>query len=88
MYLVLVARLGNVCHPGVTSFEGVNGREWRETEAWRCKRLGEAIDEGATSVAVEGLGLMGSCKGVEAWHEESLGEAIGESAAQLQQVHR
>lgn len=74
-------------HPGVTSFEGMKA-SWRETEAWLCERLGETIDEGATSVAVEGLGQKGSYKEVEAWHEESLGEAIAESTAQLQQVHR
>jgi hypothetical protein len=33
----------------------------------------KAIGEGAASVAIDGPGLKGSCKGIEAWHhEESL----------------
>jgi hypothetical protein len=28
------------------------------------------MGEGAASVAVEGLGLKGSCKEVESWHQE------------------
>jgi hypothetical protein len=40
-------------------------------EAWHCERPWKAIGEGAASVAIDGLGLKGSCKG--AWHhEESL----------------
>ena len=35
-------------------------------EAWHCERPGEVIGEGAASVAVEGLGLKGSCRGDEA----------------------
>ena len=59
----------------------------REAAIWHYKRLGEAIGEVATSVAVEGLGLKGSWKEVYAWqHEESLGEAIGENEAQLQKT--
>jgi hypothetical protein len=42
-------------------------------KAWHCEWPEEAIGEVAASVAVEGSGLNGSCKGVEAWHhEESL----------------
>jgi hypothetical protein len=48
-------------------------RSW----GWHCERPWKAIGEGATSVAVDGPGLKGSCKEVEAWHhEESLREAI------------
>jgi hypothetical protein len=38
------------------------------------------MGEGEASVAVDGPGLKGSCKGIEAWHHvESLIEAIGEA---------
>lgn len=43
---------------------------WRAAEAWHCEYPGEAIDEGATSVAVDGPRLKGSGKGAEAWHHE------------------
>ena len=35
-------------------------------DAWHSERLGEAIGEGAGSVAVEDPGLKGSCREVEA----------------------
>ena len=35
-------------------------------DVWHCERPGEAIGEGAASVAVEGPGLKGSCREVEA----------------------
>ena len=35
-------------------------------DAWHCERPGEAIGEGAASVAVEGPGMKGSCREVEA----------------------
>jgi hypothetical protein len=45
----------------------------REAKAQLCERPWKAIGEGAASVAIDGLGLKGSCKVVEAWHhEESL----------------
>ena len=40
--------------------------EWVAADAWHCARPGEAIGEGAASVAVEGPGLKGLCKEVEA----------------------
>ena len=41
--------------------------------AWHCERPWKAIGEGTASVAVDGPGLKGSCKGFEAWYpEESL----------------
>jgi hypothetical protein len=59
-------------HPGGTGFEGMRG-SWREAEAWQCERSGKVIGEGTASIAVDGLGLKGLCKGVEAGHhEESL----------------
>ena len=49
------------------------------------ERPGEAIGEGASSVAAEGLGLKESCREIEAQHQEkSLSEAICENAVQLQ----
>ena len=39
-------------------------------DIWYCKRPGDAIGEGAASVAVADPGLKGSCKEVEAWHHE------------------
>ena len=43
------------------------------TETRHCERPRKDIGEGAASVAINGPGLKGSCKGVEAWHhEESL----------------
>jgi len=66
-------------HPSGTGFEHMKG-SWRAAEAGHCERPGKAIGGGTASVAVDSLGLKGSCKGVEAWHhEESLGEAIGEA---------
>ena len=54
-------------YPGSTGFEGMKG-SLRAAEARHS-----AIGEGAASVAVEGQGLKGSCKGFEVWnHEESL----------------
>ena len=35
-------------------------------DVWHCERPGEAIVEGAASVAVEGPGMKGSCREVEA----------------------
>ena len=59
-------------HPGGTGFEGMKGSH-RAAEARHCERPWKAIGEGAASVAIDGPGLKGSCKGVEAWHhEESL----------------
>ena len=48
-------------HSGVAGFEGTKG-SWRAAEAWHCE---EAIGEGAALVAVDGLGLKGSCKDVK-----------------------
>jgi hypothetical protein len=46
---------------------------WRAAEAWPFERTGEAIGEGAASVADESPELKGSCRELEAWHhEESL----------------
>jgi hypothetical protein len=50
---------------GGTSFEGMKGSR-RSAEARHCERPWKAIGEGAVSVAVDGPGLKGSCKGVEA----------------------
>lgn len=50
----------------------------------RRERSGEAIGEGAASVALEAPGLKVSCREVEAWHhEESPGEPTVDSAARL-----
>ena len=73
LYLVLWLDLV-MCksHPGGTGFEGMKELS-RAAEAWHCERPWKALGEGSASVAVDGLGLKGSCKGVEAWHhEESL----------------
>jgi hypothetical protein len=56
-------------HPGGVGFKGMKG-SMREAEVWHCQRPGKAIGEGAASVAVEGPGLKGSCKGIEPWHHE------------------
>ena len=58
-------------HPGGTGIEGMKGSrktaEAQHFEKWK------ASGEGAASVAIDGPGLKGSCKGVEGWHhEESL----------------
>ena len=53
------------CHPGGTGFEGMKGSH-RAAEALYCERPWKAIGEGAASVAIDGPGLKGSCKGVEA----------------------
>ena len=59
-------------YPGGTGFEGMKGPH-RAAEAQHCERPWKAIGEGAASVAIDGPGQKGSCKGVEAWHhEESL----------------
>jgi hypothetical protein len=59
-------------YPGGTVFKGIK-RSHRAAEAQHCERAWKAIGEGAASVAIDGPGLKGSCKGVEAWHhEESL----------------
>ena len=59
-------------HPSGTGFEGMKGL-CRAAEARHCERPRKAIGEGVASVAIDGPGLKGSCKGVEAWHhEESL----------------
>ena len=59
-------------HAGGTGFKGMKGSR-RAAEARHCERPWKAIGEGAVSVAIDGLGLKGSCKAVEAWHhEESL----------------
>jgi hypothetical protein len=52
-------------HPGGTGFEGMKGSR-TAAEAWHCERLWKAIGEGAASVAIDGPGLKGSCKGFEA----------------------
>lgn len=54
-------------HPRGTGFEGMKG-SWRATEARHCERPWKAIGEGAASVAIDGLGLKGSCKEGKAWH--------------------
>ena len=57
---------------GSTGFEDMKG-SCRTAESQHCERPRKVIGEGAASVAIDGLGLKGSCKGVEAWqHEESL----------------
>ena len=59
-------------YPGGTGFEGMRESR-RAAEAQHCEKPWKAIGEGAASVAIDGPGLKGSCKGVEAWHhEESL----------------
>ena len=59
-------------YPGGTGFEGMKGSR-RAAEAQHCERPWKAIGEGTASVAIDGPGLKGSCKGVETWHhEESL----------------
>ena len=58
-------------HPGGTVFEGMKGSQ-RAAEARHCERQWNAIGEGAASVAIDGLGLKGSFKGVEAWHHEEI----------------
>jgi hypothetical protein len=59
-------------HPGGTGFEGIKV-SWRAAEAQHCEKPWKSIGENAASVAIDGPGLKGSCKGVEAWHhEESL----------------
>jgi hypothetical protein len=59
-------------YPGGTGFEGMKGSR-RAVEAQHYERPWKAIGEGAASVAIDGPGLKGLCKGVEAWHhEESL----------------
>ena len=52
-------------HPGGTGFEGIKGSR-RAAEAQHCDRPMKAIGEGAASVAIDGPGLKGSCKGFEA----------------------
>jgi hypothetical protein len=52
-------------HPDGTGFEGMKGSR-RAAEARHCERPWKAIGEGATSVAFDGRGLKGSCKGFEA----------------------
>jgi hypothetical protein len=56
-------------HPSGTGFGGIKG-SWRAAEAWTCKRPAKAIGEGATSVAVDGPGQMGSCKEIGVLHHE------------------
>jgi hypothetical protein len=59
-------------YPGGTGSEGMKGSH-RAAEAPNCERPWKSIGEGAASVAIDGPGLKGSCKGVEALHhEESL----------------
>ena len=59
-------------YPGGTGFEGMKGSR-KAAEARYCERPWKAIGEGAASVAIDGPGQKGSCKGVEVWHhEESL----------------
>jgi hypothetical protein len=57
------------CHPGGTGFEGMKG-SCRAAEAQHCERPWKAISEGTTSVAIDGPGLKGSCKGIEICHHE------------------
>ena len=54
-------------HLGGSGFVGMKG-SWRAAKAWNFERPGKAIGVGAASVAVEGSGLKGSCKGFEPWH--------------------
>jgi hypothetical protein len=59
-------------YPGGTGFEGMKGSH-RAAEVWHSERPWKAIGEGAASVAIDGPGQKGSCKGSEAWnHEESI----------------
>jgi hypothetical protein len=59
-------------HLGSTGFEGMKW-SWRAAEARHCDKPWKAIDEGAASVAVDNIGLKGSCKEAESWyHKESL----------------
>lgn len=51
-------------HPGGAGFE-VMKESWRAAEAWHGEKPGNAICEGAASVAVEDPGLRGSYKEVE-----------------------
>ena len=66
MYLVLQQDLV-MCksYPGGTGFEGMKGSH-RAAEALHCERPWKVIGEGAVSVAIDGPGLKGSCKGFEA----------------------
>ena len=52
-------------HPGGTGFEGMKELS-RAAEAWHCERSWKAIGESPASVAIDGPGLKGSCRGVEA----------------------
>ena len=54
---------------GGTGFEGMK-RSRKAAEAQHCERPRKAIGEGVASVAIDGPGLKGLCKGVEAWHHE------------------
>jgi hypothetical protein len=51
-------------HPGSTGFEGMKG-SCRAAEAQYCERPWKAIGEGAASVAINDLGLEGSCSVLE-----------------------
>ena len=51
-------------HPGGTGFEGMKGSR-RAAEARHCERLWKAISEGATSFAIDRLGLKGLCSVLE-----------------------
>ena len=46
--------------PGGAGSKGMKG-SWKAAEAGHCERSGEAIGEGAVSVAVEGPGLKETC---------------------------
>jgi hypothetical protein len=64
LYLVLPARLLYCIR--VTQMVLVLKHEVVAADVWHCERPGEAIVEGAASVAVEGPGMKGSCREVEA----------------------
>jgi hypothetical protein len=51
-------------HPGGTGFEGMKG-SCRAAEVRHCERPWKVIGEGASSVAIDGPGLKGSCSILE-----------------------
>ena len=70
--------------PGGTGFEGMK-RSCRAAKVWDCERPWKATCEGAATVAADGPGLNGSCKGVG--KEEASDNVIEEGAVfQLLQV--
>ena len=68
------------CSVSFISLGTLHEESWRTAEARQCKRSWKDIGEDVGSVAIDGEGLKGSCKGVEAWHhEESQWDATGEA---------